>query len=70
MKGRDEMRGRMGLVAEFVLISVSATFVVHAVGASAAAPRAQAQAPMPTAEQVEAAVAHADAQALAVNGRR
>jgi hypothetical protein len=62
------MRGKLGLVMEFVLISVSATFVVHAAGVSAAAP--EPQAPLPTAAQIEAAVAHADAQALAVNGRR
>jgi hypothetical protein len=62
------MRGKLRLVTEFVLISVSSTFIVYAVRAPAAAP--QSQAPLPTAEQIAAAVAHADAQALAVNGRR
>lgn len=62
------MRGKLSQVTEFALIAFAVTLTAHAVASPAAAP--EAQAPMPTAEQIEAAVAYADAQAEAVNGRR
>jgi hypothetical protein len=52
---------------EFGLVIVfGATLTVHTVAAPGAP---EMDGPMPSAEQVEAAVAAADAQAVAVNGR-
>ena len=59
---------RMSSVLEFGLVIVfGATLTVHTVGAPG---QPEPQAPLPSIEQVEAAVAAADAQAAAINGRR
>jgi hypothetical protein len=62
------MRRKLGSVMEFGLVVVfGATLTVHTVAAPGAP---EMEGPMPSAEQVEAAVAAADAQAVAVNGGR
>lgn len=58
---------RMGSVLEFALVAAfGVTLTAHAAG-SPVAPRAAA--PAPTIEQVEAAVAGAEARAIEINGR-
>jgi hypothetical protein len=66
---------KFGSVVEFALVvTLSATLTVHTIAAPDEAPepnaQAQAQAPVPSIEQIEAAVAAADAQAIAINGGR
>ena len=56
---------KLGSVAEFgLVVAFGVTLTLRATGAPATA-----EAPMPSIEQIEAAVAQADAQADAVNGR-
>ena len=62
------MRRKLGSVVEFALvITFGATLTIHTVAAPGPV---EHQGPMPSVEQVEAAVAAADAQAVAINGRR
>jgi hypothetical protein len=62
------MRRQLGSIVEFALVIVfGATLTVHTVGSPMAAP--EPDAPLPSIEQIEAAVAAADAQAAAINGR-
>jgi hypothetical protein len=62
------MRRKLGSVMEFGLVVVfGATLTVHTVAAPGPA---EHEGPVPSIEQVEQAVAAADAQAIAVNGRR
>ncbi|HEX8191475.1 MAG TPA: hypothetical protein VF552_01110 [Allosphingosinicella sp.] len=62
------MRRKLSSVVEFALvITFGATLTVHTVAAPGAP---EMEGPTPSIEQVEAAVAAADAQAVAVNGRR
>jgi hypothetical protein len=59
---------KLGKTAEFALVAAfGVTLTVRAAGGPATQPAASAA---PSIEQIEAAVAAADAQAAAVNGRR
>lgn len=62
------MKRKLSSVVEFALvITFGATLTVHTVAAPGAP---EHQGPTPSIEQIEAAVAAADAQAVAINGSR
>lgn len=58
----------IGTVAEFALVAAFVALTVRAAGSPEGAPARPA--PLPSFEQIEAAVAGAEARAIEVNGRR